>query len=106
MKFDTVSINMLVIVEVYDSEKKLIFYENNFYYHSPYSADESTWPVLRIPPGKSVTGSIYVSPDDYFGHLPAGRYYMRVCFPFDIKQWKYSPSNLASFKVPPLPHGQ
>lgn len=103
IQYDTVSINDLVIVEVYDSEKKLIFHENQIYSHSPYSFDESTWPVLRIPPGQSFTGSTYLSPDKYFGYLPPGRYYMRVCFPFDIEKWEYSPSNLVSFEVPPFP---
>ena len=99
LKYDTVSIHFLLVVEIYDSDRELIFRENNLTYHSPMYFDRSKWPVLRISPGQSKSGQITVFPGEYFGPLPPGKYFLRVCFPFE--NWNYSPSNLVPFDVPP-----
>ena len=100
LKYDTVSIRSLLVVEIYDSNRQLIFQEDNLRYHSPAFFDRSKWPVLRISPGQSKSDQIFVSPGSYFGALPPGKYFLRVCFPFE--KWNYSPSNLAPFEVPLL----
>lgn len=92
------SMKRFLLIEIYDSKKRLLFRENMMSYHSPFSLDPEKWPELTIPSGAEKSEVVYVSPSHGFGQLPTGTYSMRVYFPFD-KQ-KYYSSNLVRFEIP------
>jgi hypothetical protein len=91
------SLRRFLLVEVYDSAGVLLFRDDEMRYHSPNSPDPARWPVLAVGPGKEVAAPLSFSPSHGFGPLPAGRYSLRVYFPFEGR--RYYPSNAAAFEV-------
>ena len=87
---------VLLLVELYDAGGVLLFRENYLRYLSTYSFDPAKWPVLSVPAGRERSEEFVFRPDEAFGPLPAGKYSLRVYFPFEEK--KYYPSNLVSFE--------
>ena len=92
------SIQMLPIVELYDSKMTLLWRSYRLYMYSPSRYDPSQQPVLSVPAGKRESDDIYSQPGSGFGQLPAGAYSVRVYFPF--VEGNFYPSNLVRFDVP------
>lgn len=86
----------LLIVELYDAGGVLLFRDNYLRYHSTFSFDPAKWPVLSVPAGREKSEEFVFRPDREFGPLPAGKYSVRVYFPFE--EGKYYPSNLVRFE--------
>jgi hypothetical protein len=74
----TASIQRLSTMEVYDSEKVLVSRDDHRVYGSPFLEPQ----ILSLPAGHSRTEQVNFSTDEYFGPLPAGRYFLRVCFAY------------------------
>jgi hypothetical protein len=90
-------VGRFLLIEVYDSTGVLLFRMDEMRYHSPINVDPARWPVLSIPPSKEMSEELVFSPAEGFGSLPAGKYSLRLYFPFE--NGKYHPSNLLRFEV-------
>jgi hypothetical protein len=86
-----------LLVEIYDSTGLMLFRIDEMLYHSTGSLDPAKWPVLEIEPGKEISTELYTSHAVGFGRLPAGRYSLRIYFPFE--KGKDYPSNPVSFEM-------
>jgi RNA polymerase sigma factor (sigma-70 family) len=95
------SVRRFLLVELYDAAGVLLFREDQMRYHSPFSPDPARWPVLAIPAGREQSEELVISPASGFGALPAGKYALRVYFPFE--EWRYYPSNLVGFELEERP---
>jgi hypothetical protein len=91
------SMRRFLLVELYDANGVLLFREDQMRYHSPFSFDPSMWPVLTIAAGGEQSEELVISPAIGFGPLPAGKYAVRIYFPFE--EGKYYPSNLVRFEL-------
>lgn len=90
-------VRRFLLVKLYDADGGLLFREDQMRYHSPFSFDPAKWPVLTIPAGREKSEELMISPASGFGPLPAGKYALRVYFPFG--EGKYYPSNLVTFEL-------
>ncbi len=87
-----------LVVELYNADKELLSREDMLSYHSPHSSDQSKWPVLTIAPGGERSERVQLGSGwREFGPLPAGRYFVRVAFPFE--NTALFPSNLLPIEL-------
>jgi hypothetical protein len=93
------SIHRLSTVEVYDSEQSLVSRDDHRTAGSPISFTDTL--ELSVPAGQSRTEKLNFCTDEYFGPLPPGRYFLRVCFPYTND--KFICSGLKEFQVPEFP---
>ena len=91
-----------LITEVYDSTGEMLYRDDRIRSHAPsfvfLNADMLgiASPKSFVPP-QEASEDFHISPAHGFGPLPAGKYSVRVYFPFE--QAKYYPSNLVSFEL-------
>lgn len=100
------AIQPFLIVEVRDSQERVLWRVYEMVFHPPVRINDDhppsypsreTWPTLSIPAGKSKSEVTFFNPSSGFGRLPAGRYFLRVFFPFENEN--FYPSNLVPFDV-------
>ena len=87
-----------LVVELFDARGELLERSDMLTLHSPYSTDPDDWPVLVIEPGESASEDVRLGWRwSQFGALPAGRYGIRVAFPFEGH--RFFPSDTVAFEL-------
>jgi len=87
-----------LVTELFDADGRLLCRSDAMTWHSPYEPDPAKWPVLAIEPGGSAGAEVRLgSRWSEFGRLPAGRYAVRVAFPFE--EGAFYPSNRVAFEL-------
>ena len=95
---DHTFVRMNLVVELFSSKKELLSRQDMLSYHSPFGSDRAQWPVLTIAPFGEHSEQVHLNSGwREFGPLPAGRYFVRVAFPFEND--KFFPSNLVPFEL-------
>lgn len=86
-----------LVTELFDADGRLLCRTDRLTWHSPYEPDPARWPVLTVEPGRSAGEEVRLgSRWSEFGRLPAGRYTVRVAFPFE--EGVFCPSNRVAFE--------
>lgn len=85
------------VVEVYDSAKWLIYRDDYSTLNNGFMSRSSTF---RVGAGAERTEAVNFSPDDYYGPLPSGHYFLRVGFRYTEGAFIYSA--MKQFKIPPI----
>src|SRR5262249_22857778 len=91
------SVRRFLLVELYNADGGLLFREDQVRDQSPSASDPSRSPILTIAAGREQSEELVISQASGFGPLPAGKYAVRVYFPFE--EGKYYPSNLVRFEL-------
>jgi hypothetical protein len=94
------SIGRLVVIEVCDDLKTPIFRVDRNHLNDGFAGRAS---VFTLAPHTSRTEEVHFDPQDYFGPLVPGQYYVRAFFRW--RSERFVASELAAFEVPPFPEG-